>query len=181
MKIGNEACGDPAARISEGFAGLKPAGSASQIHHLQPQHTPITPFPHGNVQPSVKPLDMFPSIVMANPTPSCRILLLLLPFIVSHASANCYLKNGTDRNGPTGVGGYKPCNTNSEVSMCCADTDHCRTDGLCTNFDGTLLWRESCTDQSWKSPSCINLCVSGIGEPYTPNCLRSICKGKVAD
>ncbi len=103
---------------------------------------------------------------MANSASLARVLLLLTS-ILSHVSANCYNRNGTDRNGPTGVGVYKPCNLNTEHSMCCAITDHCRPDGLCTDSAGATLWRESCTDQSWKSPNCVNLCVNGTGKPST--------------
>src|SRR5580700_3435287 len=34
--------------------------------------------------------------------------------------------------------------------------------GLC-GVTGTQLWRESCTDPTWKSASCLKLCINGTG------------------
>ena len=83
------------------------------------------------------------------------------------AFASCYFPNGTDVNAvlPTEV--YQPCDAGDEDSMCCAlnrpNPDKCRSDGLClSTYDGNI-WRETCTDRSWKSPKCIKLCDSGIG------------------
>ncbi|KAL8781663.1 MAG: hypothetical protein Q9213_005905 [Squamulea squamosa] len=49
--------------------------------------------------------------------------------------------------------------------MCCATKnreipDTPRKDGLCQN--GNVTWRESCTDPTWTSPSCVKLCITGI-------------------
>ena len=54
--------------------------------------------------------------------------------------------------------------------MCCAvqrssGFDVCQKNGLCSN---TLIgedefWRESCTDRSWFSESCLKLCIDGVG------------------
>jgi hypothetical protein len=89
--------------------------------------------------------------------------LVSLP-LASSASANCYDPNGNNRNGYiTGTAApYQPCNPGDLASMCCSVAfNECRSDGLC--FDGTTLWRESCTDPTWQSPSCIKLCVNGTG------------------
>ena len=61
--------------------------------------------------------------------------------------------------------------------MCCAtnrtsDADTCLANGLCQNISPSgqntgydlLLWRESCSDPTWKSPYCLNLCTQGHGE-----------------
>ena len=55
--------------------------------------------------------------------------------------------------------------------MCCAirrdggSADICEKNGLCGNplIDQNDFWRESCTDQSWQSESCLKLCVNGEG------------------
>lgn len=93
-------------------------------------------------------------------TTCCLISLFLAPRV----SANCYDPNGDNRNGnSTGTPLYQPCLPGDSASMCCRvdASDQCRSDGLC--FDGTNLWRESCTDPTWASPSCIKLCVNGTG------------------
>jgi len=57
--------------------------------------------------------------------------------------------------------------------MCCAlqnrDTDtydNCVKNGLCGNkgIGNTSFWRESCTDHTWQSESCLKLCITGLGE-----------------
>ena len=57
-----------------------------------------------------------------------------------------------------------PCNVGRH-SMCCYITptspDFCRPDGLCQDSTiDQLVWRESCTDQTWQAPECVKLCVS---------------------
>lgn len=65
---------------------------------------------------------------------------------------------------------YMPCNTTAAVSMCCAtgpertDPDVCVDHGLCHNsYYGNQLWRESCTDPTWKDPACTKLFLNGTG------------------
>lgn len=84
----------------------------------------------------------------------------------------CYAPDGRDVNEEihNGTLQYEPCNPASAVSMCCAtgpdrsEPDACVKDGLCFNSRlGGELWRESCTDPTWKSPSCVKLFVNGTG------------------
>ena len=85
---------------------------------------------------------------------------------LSIASAKCYYPNGTAVIGLD----FQPCvSTLGAVSMCCATNrtiqDSCLPNGLCFNpctsngdcgdGSGGKYWRESCTDQSWKSPFCL--------------------------
>ena len=59
---------------------------------------------------------------------------------------------------------YRPCDSGSEFSMCCATFDQCRPDGLCfSGWDGNI-WRDGCTDPTWKSPNCVKLCDTGLGK-----------------
>lgn len=95
------------------------------------------------------------------------ILTVSLLIVTAHAS--CFVPNGTDRNqlynATDGSDAYIPCHTtkDGEASMCCrlgdSSPDICRPDGLCQN--GDLIWRESCTDSTWKMKGCVKLCIDG--------------------
>ena len=80
------------------------------------------------------------------------------------AHADCFRPNGTDRNDGISPPSYVSCSTTTQFSMCCrtASGDECRNDGLC--LKNGQLWRESCTDPTWKSEACIKLCVSDTRE-----------------
>lgn len=118
--------------------------------------------------------------IRLNPDPSYdqtynhHFLLLNIFFsiICSSAHATCYNPNGIDKNADLGKEIYQPCDAGDEHSMCCAlnrpDADKCRNDGLCFSTWDSNLWRESCTDPTWKSSSCIKLCVSGTGISTSP-------------
>ncbi|KAI4290367.1 MAG: hypothetical protein L6R35_000356 [Caloplaca aegaea] len=112
---------------------------------------------------------------------------------IGAASANCYYPNGTDRNQGFPTDTYNPINPGDDVSMCCSDLgDKPRSDGLCANAEGSVIWRESCTDRTWQSPKCIKLCAGsapdtnespGVGrqmdndEQVTPCANGSYCCG----
>lgn len=88
----------------------------------------------------------------------------------SKVLAACFFPDGTDANifHPHDV--YLPCISGDPTSMCCAlnrtrAPDKCRSDGLCLSTWDSNLWRESCSDYSWKSPKCIKLCSNRTGEP----------------
>ena len=79
--------------------------------------------------------------------------------LIDAAIANCYYPNGTDRNEGFPNDTYFPINPGDDFSMCCSHLgDKPRSDGLCANADGSVIWRESCTDRTWSSPKCIKLC-----------------------
>ncbi|KAL8916486.1 MAG: hypothetical protein Q9208_008489 [Pyrenodesmia sp. 3 TL-2023] len=101
----------------------------------------------------------------------------ILSHIVALASADCFLPNSTDRNSilwDSHGSDYQPSGFGSsidEFQMCCATNgravpDTPRKDGLCQN--GATIWRESCTDPTWKSPSCVKLCIDGISTSTRP-------------
>ncbi|KAF2667654.1 hypothetical protein BT63DRAFT_480588 [Microthyrium microscopicum] len=93
------------------------------------------------------------------------IVLLSLPRI---SSSHCYHPDGTSTSDD-----YAPCHNDAgKASMCCAtnrttaNVNGCRTDGLCWEIETQNVWRESCTDATWKDPSCVKLCTAGIvGDP----------------
>lgn len=92
-----------------------------------------------------------------------RAFFLLVKFFglfCSSTYATCYFPNGEIRIDET----YQPCNPNQEYSMCCrTDYNECRSDGLCLDLTSSRIWRESCTDPTWNSSSCVKLCHSGLG------------------
>lgn len=104
-----------------------------------------------------------------------RALLVLFTVSIlfwSSAHAACYRPNGTDLNAGLSKEVYQPCDSGDEHSMCCAlnrsVTDRCRSDGLCFSTWDSNVWRVGCTDPTWKSSSCIKLCISGIGIQRSP-------------
>jgi hypothetical protein len=110
-------------------------------------------------------MSLVPSVSSLRP-----LALIVLVTISSVVCQTCYMPNGT-ANTPD----YQPCHT-GRVSMCCATnrnnsyTNICRSDDLCietgtTEFPGSNhIWREGCTDPTWKDPACLKLCVSGLGK-----------------
>ncbi|PQE23056.1 transmembrane alpha-helix domain-containing protein [Rutstroemia sp. NJR-2017a WRK4] len=69
----------------------------------------------------------------------------------------CYSPDGTAQSSD-----YVACNTSAPVSMCCNYRANCGTGaqyGLCVGPDKIL--REYCTDATWQSSSCLQLCLSG--------------------
>lgn len=93
------------------------------------------------------------------------ILLTLASTALAAADATCYYPNGTESYDNTGVMPYTPCNTRAKHSMCCRSnsTDTCRSDGLCdSSWDGNI-WRDFCTDPTWRAPECLKLCLGTDG------------------
>ncbi|KAL9033007.1 MAG: hypothetical protein Q9214_007716 [Letrouitia sp. 1 TL-2023] len=62
--------------------------------------------------------------------------------------------------------------------MCCQNTTYevCRPDGLCDGSDNQI-WRESCTDPTWKSPRCIKLCLGENADPAVPRVITQCADG----
>ena len=90
-------------------------------------------------------------------------------FTVSAATA-CYYPDGSLVADPA----YQPCNPAVGAQSMCCGTNHtqptlddtCLPNGLCQTRGATadnMYWRESCTDATWNSPSCLKgFCVSGV-------------------
>ncbi|KAL8805280.1 MAG: hypothetical protein Q9182_002048 [Xanthomendoza sp. 2 TL-2023] len=110
-----------------------------------------------------------------------RILLIVNVLFIFAATSlavgtDCFVPNGTDRNKKSDVSpdsiAYVPCNQKDPFSMCCRyGNDDCLPNGLCRGrYGSSPLWRESCTDPTWTSPYCLNLCTKGgnaSGEDYS--------------
>jgi len=99
-----------------------------------------------------------------------RYLLCLIGYLAI-ASALCYAPDGSVSPGD----GYLPCiNTLNVDSMCCvlnvtalkeinepaSDADQCAINGLCQMANGQFA-RNYCTDSTWQSPNCLNICTGG--------------------
>ena len=107
----------------------------------------------------------------------CVVLFSLLT-LCSPVLSECWNYDGTNRNEDSdvkeGVILYEACDRTQPFSMCCrqpGEGDECRLDGLCQGFagDGSRpVWRESCTDRTWDSPYCLDLCVDGRTEDGFP-------------
>ncbi|KAH9223775.1 hypothetical protein DL95DRAFT_517846 [Leptodontidium sp. 2 PMI_412] len=88
--------------------------------------------------------------------------LLLVAFHIYHISATCYNPDGSEIKDPA----YQACNQFAgSVSQCCGTNhtgvvapDTCQANGLCQNNGDSVYWRQGCTDKTWKSPFCLNLC-----------------------
>ena len=104
-----------------------------------------------------------------------RILHLFLTSTASVAAlSDCYYPNGT---AIALSAAYQPCiSTENIFSMCCvlnvtalvnlglseANLDTCLPNGMCqppASVGG--FTRDLCTDPTWKSPNCLNVCVGG--------------------
>ena len=97
-------------------------------------------------------------------------LFLLSFLLIPLVSASCYEPDHDIIESDQ----YQPCGngvSSDDASMCCAvrrdggSADECEKNGLCSNplIDANDFWRESCTDQSWQSESCLKLCIDGKG------------------
>lgn len=108
------------------------------------------------------------------------LLIMTSRYALQRVSAICYTPGGQERTSPPsrGIYEYQPCSKSDKFSMCCAlnrtsgklpGPDRCRDDGLCENPIGfAQLWRQSCTDPSWLSPSCIKICLHGRSKGVSP-------------
>jgi hypothetical protein len=95
------------------------------------------------------------------------LIVALTLFPPSSVDAACYYPNGRDMNDAHPDEKYVPCDnggrSNSEFTMCCANFDTCRPDGMCLSGWDSEIWRDGCTDPTWRSPNCIKLCHEGTG------------------
>ena len=67
----------------------------------------------------------------------------------------CYFPDGTITNADT------PCSESAQFSPCCQPTNACLSNGLCLGINGTSpngLTRGSCTDPTFRDPSCPYYC-----------------------
>ena len=98
------------------------------------------------------------------------VSLVLLTECWRSAHASCYYPDGTEMIARPYGKQYAPCNPSNEHSMCCGLSrevpapDLCQSDGLCFAPWNQRVWRDGCTDPTWRSPACIKLCIAGIGK-----------------
>ncbi|KAI5926727.1 hypothetical protein F4810DRAFT_653253 [Camillea tinctor] len=105
-------------------------------------------------------------------TRSPTTLVIALLAIFTRATATCYRPDGSAVDGA-----YQSLDESAEFSACCRpgtthnadhgddnnnleNNDDDTPTGLCAG-PGTQLWRGSCTDPTWTSLACLNICVNG--------------------
>ena len=86
---------------------------------------------------------------------------LQLLYFASLAAAACYWPDGTQNYDVS----YQPCHSD-RPSMCCATNrsyyvNYCLDSGLCNQPTEGEVWREQCSDPTWKDPACLHLCTKG--------------------
>lgn len=84
--------------------------------------------------------------------------ILILFVCKSSEFVQCYYPDGSI---PTDFS-YVPC-TSNPVSSCCIplEGDVCQDNGLCYYPASRAIYRAACTDQTWKSSGCPQVCVTG--------------------
>ncbi|KAK8069719.1 hypothetical protein PG994_006335 [Apiospora phragmitis] len=97
----------------------------------------------------------------------------LLTLFGQQFSTTCYAPDGT----AASDGSYMPCNFSGGASMCCptnstntngnsgdprsgGSRDTCTEGGLCIGQSDGKTRRGYCTDQSWKSSACVDICTN---------------------
>ncbi|CAO2651419.1 Nn.00g039890.m01.CDS01 [Neocucurbitaria sp. VM-36] len=79
-------------------------------------------------------------------------LVVAMLFSLGASELACYYPDGKNATG------LSPCKTDADVSHCCRDSDVCLTNGLCFSSGLGSVVRRGCTDKTWKSPDCPNVC-----------------------
>ena len=69
---------------------------------------------------------------------------------------SCYYPNGDPS-----IENDIPCNTSGD-GPCCPDQWQCESNGLCFLENEGYYGRYTCTDQTWQSSSCPQICTHGI-------------------
>ena len=92
-----------------------------------------------------------------------RFATLTLLAVIVRAQQSCYFPDGSE------AVGNSPCNEAAPQSHCCGSTDMCLSNGYCFGHGNSFvnrIIRESCTDQSWDDPACLQHCwdIDGHGK-----------------
>ena len=88
-------------------------------------------------------------------------IFLLTCFLITivKAQKSCYYPDGTL------ASDHRPCLPSQEHSACCAvnnsqGADYCLSSGLCLGRGYGFMWRNSCTDVTWRHMSCPSFCAN---------------------
>ncbi|KAI9820433.1 MAG: hypothetical protein M1832_003766 [Thelocarpon impressellum] len=85
-----------------------------------------------------------------------RFLMLQLLLVTAGAHRACFTADGRLSADDA------PCDSTSGESFCCKFTEQCLAGGMCQQKSRDvvlpLYFRATCTDRTWKSPSCSKLC-----------------------
>lgn len=148
---------------------------------LQPSTAVWTRFEFFLALPEVRRLPKLPMQSRQPPYFASVLLLLLLHYILligAQQNVSCFFPNGKTIADKTSSNDfYTACPTsagNDGTYMCCKTSspfnDVCNKDGLCARqndpslADVQGLLRSTCTDPTWTSPSCLKLCITGLGK-----------------
>lgn len=82
------------------------------------------------------------------------VYLVALLSLLGVINCNCYYPNGELSTGD------QPCSSDSD-SACCPLNWECLSNGLCHLENAGYLGRYTCSDQTWKSANCPNICTHG--------------------
>lgn len=83
------------------------------------------------------------------------ILVSATLFMPTTSELTCFWPDGKNATG------LIPCKPDADVSHCCRDADMCLTNGMCISSGLSSPVRRGCTDKTWKSPDCPNVCNIG--------------------
>lgn len=132
--------------------------------------------PSPSYYPSALEPNIFAMLAVQSLLPAVGLLLLLSRGRVRAEEVTCYAPDGvTIADNET----YVPCNklgitqTGIHSSCCRLDGDQdardiCSTSGLCTNQITNLLTRGYCTDKTWASAACVNVCTDPDVRLFSP-------------
>ena len=133
------------------------------------------PLSSHKIQPSTQnsyPPHCAQRILNRNTSTMARLhtFLFCLSLIFPQCYASCYFPNGASADILDDLPLMQPCNETPGVqSMCCMTQtigvfESCNADNLCVNDENTVLAQGTCTDETWRDPACLNLCISGESE-----------------
>lgn len=85
----------------------------------------------------------------------CFAVVATLLFTTGTSLKACFYPDGKNATG------LIPCRPDAETSHCCREADACLSNGMCFSPGLGSLVRRACTDQTWKSADCPNVCTTG--------------------
>lgn len=86
----------------------------------------------------------------------CIYLLVLFWSSIGVAVDDCFYPDGRY------AVALSACNKQSPVTQCCRQGDVCLTNGLCFSPGLNLVLRRGCTDKTWRSTKCPDICTTGM-------------------
>lgn len=106
------------------------------------------------------------------PLPLTYALLIIILHSSIVLAQSCYFPSGAL------APSFTPCNGTASASHCCSPSDACLTSSLCY-----MKWDHSinvgtCTDKTWRDPTCFQLCPKTSGEFFHRHVASKFAKKK---